>query len=164
MNKAKVQLFGQGRSVTINPDATNGATVGSNLRWGDGSLILEAEIRNALAAQSAGISLTTASSLFVPVTREVNTSAPLAGGGALDSDLTLSHANSGVVAGTYESPTLTINATGHVTSATAGSGGQTPTLVASGETFTVQANKQVLFKQTIVVEGALVVNGALIGV
>lgn len=42
--------------------------------------------------------------------------------------------------------------------------GQTPTFIASTDSFTVAANKQVLFSESIVVDGDLIVAGILIEV
>jgi hypothetical protein len=51
--------------------------------------------------------------------RHINTTAPIVGGGPLSGDLTLTHAASGVVAGTYGDgthvPQITVDAKGHVT-------------------------------------------------
>jgi len=44
----------------------------------------------------------------------------------------------------------------------AGSIGQTPYYIATGEIFTVEANRQVLFNETIIVDGTLTVDGMLI--
>ena len=65
----------------------------------------------------------------------VNTTSPIAGGGAvvLGSALTLTHANSGVSANTYTAATITVNSSGHITAAssnTVASG--TVTSVATG--------------------------------
>ncbi len=54
---------------------------------------------------------------YVPTTRLINTTAPLAGGGDLSADRTLTHQNSGVVAAAYTNASITVNATGHVTAA-----------------------------------------------
>lgn len=45
--RVRVQLHGvsNNRGVLVNPDATDGAVVGKNLYWEDGSLIEESEIR-----------------------------------------------------------------------------------------------------------------------
>jgi trimeric autotransporter adhesin len=63
----------------------------------------------------------------------VNTTSPIAGGGAvaLGSSLTLTHANSGVTANTYTAATITVNAQGHITAASSNTPG-TVTSVATG--------------------------------
>jgi len=57
----------------------------------------------------------------VPTTRQISTSSGLSGGGTLSADLTLTLANTAVVAGTYGSsskfPTFQVNARGQITSA-----------------------------------------------
>jgi len=65
----------------------------------------------------------------------VNTTSPITGGAttALGSSLTIAHANSGVTANTYTAATITVNAQGHITSASSNSvGAGTVTSVATG--------------------------------
>lgn len=52
--KARVPLFRTSpvRSVVVDTEATQGATVGVDLRWQDGSLVAESDIRNAQARSS----------------------------------------------------------------------------------------------------------------
>ncbi len=61
----------------------------------------------------------------------VGTTSPITGGGSSGS-VTISHANSGVTAGSYTRATVTVNATGHVTSISANSDAQGVTSVATG--------------------------------
>lgn len=101
---------------------------------------------------------------YVPTTRLINTTAPLAGGGDLSADRTLTHQNSGVVAAAYTNASITVNATGHVTAASSGaapvtsvgatypiqsSGGATPTISADnsgGGNGAADAGKLVSFR------------------
>lgn len=56
MKTARVQLYGiTGKHVVVNTDATAGATVGSDLKWPDGSTVTEAQLR-AASAPSGGSS------------------------------------------------------------------------------------------------------------
>jgi hypothetical protein len=61
----------------------------------------------------------------------VSTTSPITGGGSSGS-VTIAHANSGVTAGSYTRATVTVNATGHVTSISANSDAQGVTSVATG--------------------------------
>ena len=61
----------------------------------------------------------------------VSTTSPITGGGSSGS-VTIAHANSGVTAGSYARATVTVNATGHVTSISANSDAQGVTSVATG--------------------------------
>ncbi len=62
----------------------------------------------------------------------VSTTSPITGGGSSGS-VTIAHANSGVTAGSYARATVTVNATGHVTSISANSDAQGVTSVATGD-------------------------------
>ena len=66
----------------------------------------------------------------------VSTTSPIGGGGSTGS-VTITHDNSGVTAGSYTNATVTVDAKGHVTGASSGSGASTPTLsqvLAQGDT------------------------------
>ena len=65
----------------------------------------------------------------------VSTTAPISGGGSSGS-VNINHDNSGVSAGTYARATVTVNATGHVTSISANSDAQGVTSVATGSGLT----------------------------
>jgi hypothetical protein len=71
----------------------------------------------------------------------VNTTSPITGGAttALGSSLTIAHANSGVTAATYTAATITVNAQGHITSASNGAAavGIRSQVFTSSGTFTI---------------------------
>lgn len=54
--KIRVALFGeQRRNVKLDADATEGAVVGLNLKWSDGSFVQESEIRNTAGGGSSTV-------------------------------------------------------------------------------------------------------------
>lgn len=53
--KVRIALHGeQRRSVMVDLQATNGAVVGNNLRWADGSLVTDSQIRNTPGSSTGG--------------------------------------------------------------------------------------------------------------
>lgn len=64
MTKLRVPIFGASNKIAWLDDRANeGATVGTDLKWADGSLVKEADIRNGLATTSATLELTTTDDL-----------------------------------------------------------------------------------------------------
>ena len=54
--KVKVKQFGlHNRVVTLDADATDGAAVGQNLFWPDGTVVTEEELRNAIIAGESAV-------------------------------------------------------------------------------------------------------------
>ena len=86
----------------------------------------------------------------------ISTSSPISGGGSSGS-VTISHANSGVSAGSYARATVTVNATGHVTSISANSDAQGVTSVATSGS----VNGLTLTGGTITSTGTITLGGTL---
>lgn len=80
------------RSVTVETDATIGATVGTNLFWPDGTVVTEAELRS-LTGTTTDFTLNIAYKIFVPVSRTLTGVDSITGGGDLSANRTFSLVN-----------------------------------------------------------------------
>jgi hypothetical protein len=90
------------------------------------NLLLQNEFgtkEKAVTAQEAADDAQATADAAVPQTRLINTTAPIQGGGDLTADRTITHATSGVVAGSYTNANITVDNKGHVTTAASGSSG-----------------------------------------
>lgn len=92
MSKQLVPLQKNPRlAVTVETEATIGAVLGVNLFNADGSLVTASQF--ATGSTGSTFTLNVAYALFVPLTRTISTTAPLTGGGALSSNLTIAFSN-----------------------------------------------------------------------
>ncbi len=100
----------------------------------DEFIVLDADAERKIEASDIGLSIFNNDAGFTSSTGDitnVSTTSPISGGGSSGS-VTISHANSGVTANTYTNATVTVNASGHITSASSGTDNQGVTSVATG--------------------------------
>jgi hypothetical protein len=132
-SKKRVPIHGKPQGyVAVEDGATEGSTIGTDLRWPDGSVVTEAELRKAVTAG--------AEAAAKPVPSPANPPASSAG------SYSDAQADARVAAGL--------------------AGAFVPTLLATGQTFSIPANRQALFALPIELEGtaSLDISGALVEV
>lgn len=150
MSKIRVPLHGTiGKFANIEANATEGATVGLDLRWPDGSRVTEDELRKAITAGAVAAA--------TPTPSPAN---PVGGGTSYTDAMADLRVAAGITAHeAAENP--------HPEYMLASASLQpVPTTVADGATYTVAADTQALFTLPITLEGtgALDVSGALVEV
>lgn len=157
--RVKVALWGhQNRLGTFELNATEGATVGLNLFWPDGTIVTEEELRSAVEAAGS-------SAVVIPAPGVVNPDPGILPAGSAiklikgtDGEIIVTHGD-----GTTGDPTISIHP-----NFTGGSGGVVtdwPVIkeyIGSAESFTVPVDFQMLVWDAFDVQGALTVDGSLI--
>ena len=124
------QITGSG---TITLDLSE-LTATTTMVASDEFIVLDNDAERKIEASDIGLSIFNNDAGFTSNSGDitnVSTSSPISGGGSSGS-VTISHANSGVTAGSYTRANVTVNATGHITSISSGSDAQGVTSVATG--------------------------------
>ena len=119
---------------TITLDLSEFADMTQTMTGSDEFIVLDSGAERRKAASEIGLSIFNNDAGFTSNSGDitnVSTSSPISGGGSSGS-VTISHANSGVTAGSYTRANVTVNATGHITSISSGSDAQGVTSVATG--------------------------------
>tara|TARA_Y100000004_G_scaffold187931_1_gene241357 strand:- start:2572 stop:7317 length:4746 start_codon:yes stop_codon:yes gene_type:complete len=125
------QITGSG---TISLDLSELTDMTQTMTGSDEFIVLDSGAERRKAASEIGLSIFNNDAGFTSNSGDitnVSTSSPISGGGSSGS-VTISHANSGVTAGSYTRANVTVNATGHITSISNGSDAQGVTSVATG--------------------------------
>ena len=125
------QITGSG---TITLDLSELTDMTQTMTGSDEFIVLDSGAERRKAASEIGLSIFNNDAGFTSNSGDitnVSTSSPISGGGSSGS-VTISHANSGVTAGSYTRANVTVNATGHITSISSGSDAQGVTSVATG--------------------------------
>ena len=121
-------------SGTITLDLSELTDMTQTMTGSDEFIVLDSGAERRKAASEIGLSIFNNDAGFTSNSGDitnVSTSSPITGGGSSGS-VTISHANSGVTAGSYTRANVTVNATGHITSISSGSDAQGVTSVATG--------------------------------
>ena len=121
-------------SGTITLDLSEFTDMTAAMTGSDEFIVLDSGAERRKAASEIGLSIFNNDAGFTSNSGDitnVSTSSPISGGGSSGS-VTISHANSGVTAGSYARATVTVNATGHITSISANGDATGVTSVATG--------------------------------
>lgn len=186
MKSARVQLFGlTGKYATVNLGATEGATVGSDLRWADGTLVTKEQI---LGSPSTGSSTTVETTDDIDegrynqfftnrraqdavgaiLTDTVDVDFSYLAGTSISAELTLTGVAPGAYGDKAHVPRFTVDAKGRVSSVELVEirDSFVPYLVPAGTVFIVPSGKQALWTIPIELEGdaGLEIDGALVEV
>jgi hypothetical protein len=188
MRNVRVPIYGTpSKSAVIDPNATVGATIGKDLRWSDGTLVKESDLRSSTPSTGDSTGIDTTDDLDEGAYNQyfTNRRAITAVGEALDDadnitflfdpdalSITADLTDTGVVAGAYGDathvPVLTVDDKGRVTSAdvVALSPSFVPYFMPDGTVFVVPKNAQALWTIPIELDGdaGLEIDGALVEV